>query len=203
MQAALLELESGGPQSVSVRSVARRLDVDPKSLYNHVDGKDGLLDAVAEDFLATMTLPAPRGDLAADTRAFAHAFRRHALRHPRAASLVLTRQTRSPESLVPVDAALSVLLRAGFGPREAVRVLRTLLAALIGMVLREVEAGPTFGTSDADAIDRRRVVIEGAGLPCTDAAAADLARFDAEAEFAHGVDLLVTATLQRLDQEIS
>lgn len=176
-----------------MRSLARRLGVDAKSLYNHVDGKEALLDAVAEHILATMVLPEPTGDLPTDLRAFAGAFRSHALSHPRAASLVLTRQTPSVASLAPVEAALALLTDAGFRDADAVHVLRTVLATLIGLVLREAEAGPTFGADDADAIASRRALLQQSHLPHVAAAAGHLARFNSDDEFDGAVDLLVRA----------
>jgi AcrR family transcriptional regulator len=192
----LAEIEVSGAAGLSVRSVARRLGVDAKSLYNHVDGKSGLLDAVAEHVLATMVLPAPVGDLDADLRAFAHAFREHALQHPHAAALVLTRQTPTAASLAPVEAALALLADAGFAPPDAVHVLRLILASLIGMVLREVDAAPTFGAGDPGATRQRRTLLEQAALPHVVAAAEDLATFDRDLEFTRGIDLLTAAITQ-------
>lgn len=200
--AALDEIEADGPAGLSMRSVARRLGVDPKSLYNHVDGKDGLLDAVAGHVLATTVLPEPTGDLAVDIRAFAQAFRTHALSRPRAATLVLTRQASSRASLVPVEAVLALLVAAGLDDAQAVRVLRAVLATVIGLVLREADAGPSFGTGDVDAIARRRTVLEESNLPHVAAAAGDLACFDADAEFDYTIELVVrTITAQRVDTD--
>lgn len=193
MEAALAQIEADGLTGVSMRSVARRLGVDAKSLYNHVDGKEGLLDAVADHILATMVLPEPTGDLAVDIRAIAYAFRDHALSQPRATSLVLTRQTASVASLAPIESVMAVLADAGIEHAGAVHLLRTFLATLIGMVLREADAGPTFGADNPDAIDRRRTLLADSHLPHVSAAAGHLARFDKDEEFAYAVELLVDA----------
>lgn len=189
LDAALAVIDAGGVAALSMRTVGRRLGVDAKSLYNHVTGKDDLLDAVAEHVLAGLRLPAPTGSTAADLRAIAHEFRRATLAHPEAATLVLTRPMASFAGLAPVEAVLSVLRSAGCAPAEAVHLLRSLLAAMIGTLLRE--AGPAFGSG-------RRQELEAAGLPIVVEAAPHLARCDHDEEFTFTVELLVQAVLARV-----
>ncbi|MEU7482304.1 TetR family transcriptional regulator [Lentzea sp. NPDC042327] len=192
--ATLQVLDAEGTAAVGMRSVARVLGVDPKSLYNHVAGKDDLLDAVAEHLLAGLALPARTGDPRHDLHAIADSFRTRALEHPQAAPLVLTRQLGSLEGLAPVDAVLTVLLDAGAPAAEAVHLLRMLLATLVGTLLREVAAAPAFGDPDGS----RAEVLAGSGLPAVAALAPQLARFDRRAEFDYGVMLAVTAVLDRI-----
>ncbi|GAA3549145.1 TetR/AcrR family transcriptional regulator C-terminal domain-containing protein [Amycolatopsis ultiminotia] len=196
--AALAVTDAEGVAAISMRAVARRLGVDAKSLYNHVDGKDGLLDAVAEHVLAGIVLPDPTGSLEDDLHAVAHAFRRAALAHPQAATLVLTRQLPSPAALAPVGAVLSVLCAAGASPEEAVHLLRALLALVVGTLLRETGAGPAFGAGDTDAVAHRQAELEQSGLSAT---APFLARCDHEAEFAFTVDFAVAAVAARLRRD--
>ena len=195
VQATLQVIDAEGVGGVSMRAVARVLGVDPKSLYNHVDGKDGLLDAVAEALLGALDLPDPTGDLAADLTAITYAFRDRALAQPDAAALVLTRPMSSLEGLAPVEAVLSVLRTAGFDARESVHLLRVVLATLIGTLLREVNAGPTFGSDD---VAGRTAVLEASGLPAVAGAAPYLAMFDPQREFDYAVELCVDAVLRRV-----
>ena len=63
LDAAVAVADAEGVSAVSMRSVARLLGVDAKSLYNHVEGKYGLLDALAEHaarLRAEGALPPPR-----------------------------------------------------------------------------------------------------------------------------------------------
>lgn len=196
--AALQVIDAEGVGGVSMRAVGRVIGVDPKSLYNHVDGKDGLLDSVAESLLGALDLPEPTGDLATDLRSISYAFRERALAHPEAASLVLTRQLSSFEGLAPVEVVLSILMNAGFGGEESVHLLRVVLAALIGTLLREVNAGPTYGSDDAAGIAERTAVLEASDLPSVAAAAPHLAAFDADEEFEYAVELALEAVLRRV-----
>jgi TetR/AcrR family tetracycline transcriptional repressor len=198
LNAAIEVIDTAGVASITMRSVARQLGVDAKSLYNHVDGKDHLLDVVAERVLAGMDIPEPTGATGDDLRAIAHAFRARTLQYPQAATLVLTRQLSSFAGLAPVEAVLFVLRAADFSPEEAVHLLRTFVATLIGSILREVNAGPTFGVSDAEGIARRRAVLEQSGLPTVSEAAVYLAQFDSEAEFDFTINLTIANVLARL-----
>jgi len=198
VRAAVKVIDVDGTEAVSMRSVARVLGVDAKSLYNHVADKDDLLDAVAEQLLGSMRLPEPTGHVRADLLGISHAFRRRALEHPRAAPLVLTRQLASFEGLAPVEATLDVLRAAGCPTSEAVHLLRGLVATLTGTLLREVQAGPSYGTADAAGIAQRRAALEQSGLPRVAEAAAELARFDSTAEYDFALDLILDAVMARL-----
>ncbi|MFD4352611.1 TetR/AcrR family transcriptional regulator [Nocardia sp. NPDC058518] len=200
VEATLKVIDAEGVAAVSMRAVGRVLGVDAKSLYHHVDGKDGLLDAVAEHLLGSIALPDATGDLRADLWAIAMAFRERALAHPQAASLVLTRQLASFEGLAPIEAVLNILHNAGCTPRESVHLLRTFVATLIGTLLREVDAGPTYGTTDTTAIARRQATLEGSELPAVAAAAEHLARFDGAEEYEFAMNLALDALLSRLTQ---
>ena len=197
LDAALAVLDAHGVGAVSMRTVAGHMRVDAKSLYNHVEGKDDLLDAVAEHILAGIRLPVPTGSLEDDLRAIARAFRQATLAHPQAATLVLTRQLSSLTSLAPVEAVVSVLRRAGFSPEAAVHLLRSFLAIAIGTLLREANAGPTFGVSDLEGIARRRKALEDSGLPGLVETAPYLARCDHGEEFDFAVELIVGAVVAR------
>lgn len=195
MDATLAAIDTVGVSAVSMRGVAKILGVDAKSLYNHVEGKDGLLDAVAEHILGTITIPQRTGDTRADLRAIAHAFRASTLAHPEAATLILTRQLSSPASLAPTEAVLQVLDIAGFAPEESVPLLRMLVATLTGTLLRELQAGPAFGS--ADGIADRLAALGNSGFPAVAMAAARIARFDRAAEFEFTINAAIDAVLAR------
>ena len=198
IEATVAVIDAEGTGAVSMRSVARVLGVDPKSLYNHVAGKDDLLDAVAEHILDGIALTEPTGDIRADLTAIAHAFRDRAMAHPEAASLVLTRQLASLAGLAPIESVLRILRGAGCPPGEAAHLLRAMVATLIGSLLREASAGLTFGLIDKTAIANRTATLTQAGLPAIADAAPYLASFDARAEYLYAVEFALDAVMARL-----
>ncbi|MET4926548.1 TetR family transcriptional regulator [Streptomyces sp. PSRA5] len=198
VEATLRIVDTEGVSAVGMRSVARSLGVNAKSLYNHVEGKDGLLDALAEHVLGGLALPEPTGDIRHDLDVIARAFRDRALLHPEAASLVLTRQLASLEGLAPVATVLRVLSRAGCPTEEAVHLLRVLLATLIGTLLRELSAGPAFGIGDTAGIAARQEALERSGFPVLAETAPHLARFDRELEFTYAVSFAIDAVVTRV-----
>ncbi len=184
-------IDDQGVDAVTMRSVGRVLKVDAKSLYYYVDDKDDLLDAVAEYLLEQLRPPESTDSITHDLRAWAYEFRRIAVAHPKATTLVLTRQLSSTAGLAPIEAALALLRRVGCDTEEAVHLMRTLLATLIGTLLREASAGPTFGTTDPAGIAERQRTLETSGFSEVGRAAPHLARFDRQLEFEYAVDMII------------
>jgi AcrR family transcriptional regulator len=193
---AVAMVEEAGLGAVTMRGLARRLGVDAMSLYHHVDNRDALLDRITELVLSGMRLPPATGVFRADVPAMARAFRQVALRYPQCAPLVLTRQLGSFAALGQVEVGLSILRDAGFPPDMAVHAMRSVLAFVIGTLLREVSAGPTF--SDPGNVERRLAELTGSELPNVVESAPHLAVCDHEEEFDFGLDLLITALELRL-----
>lgn len=52
LEVTLTLLKEGGIRAVTMRAIARRLDVDPMALYHYFSGKDTLLKAVAEKWMS-------------------------------------------------------------------------------------------------------------------------------------------------------
>lgn len=96
--------------------------------------------------------------------------------------------------------SLGVLREAGIESSEAVHLMRTLVAALIGTLLREVQAGPTFGVTDKVAVASRAADLRNSGLPFVAQAADELARFDREAEYTYATNLAIDLALLRVGQ---
>ncbi|HEY3709449.1 MAG TPA: TetR/AcrR family transcriptional regulator C-terminal domain-containing protein [Amycolatopsis sp.] len=195
---ALVMAEQEGLDAVTMRGLARRLDVDAMSLYHHVDNRETLLNQITELVLTGIELPAGTGVFRDDVHAMAQAFRRVALRHPHCAPLVLTRQLGSFTALAPVEAVLSILRDAGFPAASAVHATRSVLAFVIGSLLREVSAGPTFSGDDLGGVERRLAELRASDLPRVVEAAPDLAVCDHQEEFEFGLDLLIVALERQL-----
>jgi AcrR family transcriptional regulator len=144
--AALAIVDGEGAEALTARRLARALGCEAMSLYHHFAGMDDILDAVADQLLATVDLcPAvPPADLRGELRALAESYLRLALSHPRAFPLVATRRLRSPTAFALVGGVVRVFAASGPGAREALRAVRILVAYLngAGLALAAWELNP-------------------------------------------------------------
>jgi len=108
-----------GIESVTMRELGRRLGVEAASLYNHVTGKDDLLDGMADLVLAEIDLPTGGVDWKEAMRRRAVSAREVFSHHPWAAGLIDSREARGPSRLSYADRVLGTLLDAGFSPKTA------------------------------------------------------------------------------------
>lgn len=194
LEAALALVDEEGVEAISMRKIAGRLGVDPMSLYNHVDGKDAILDGIAEILMSSVVVPPLGDDLRDNVETLARNFRVAMLMHPRAAPLVLTRQSGALSALTPIDVSVAAALRVGLGAQESVHLVRSVLAFLIGTLLREVESAPTFSAS-VEGSRRRLDELRESGLPALVETAEYLAVIDHEAVFEFGLALMLDSIL--------
>jgi len=199
--AAVEVIDAEGVEAVSLRSVARRLGVDAKALYNHIESKDSLLDAIAGEVLSRMVVPALTGDLSIDLMAIAQAFRVAALSsHRGAATLVLSRPVESLANLAPLEVTLAAFMGAGAEPEWAVHAVRTTLAYMTGTLLREASAGLTLGADDPEIAGPREAALVETGLPHVARVAPYLSRLDHAREFDFGIKILIDAFVAQLER---
>lgn len=132
-QAALAHIEANGRDALSMRSLASDLHCEAMSLYHHVDGIDGVLDAVVDRLLGMIvgkarTARDPRKAL----EAYARAFLTLAETYPNAFPLIATRLWHTPHALAAAGLAVALLRELGLAPRSALRQARLLGAYLNG-----------------------------------------------------------------------
>src|SRR5690348_5750732 len=83
--------DAGGIGALTMRSLARELDVKPMSLYHYVTGKDEILDGIVDLVFSEIDLPTPGGDWTAEMRRRAVSARHALRRHPWAIGLMESR----------------------------------------------------------------------------------------------------------------
>jgi TetR/AcrR family tetracycline transcriptional repressor len=132
VDAALRAADDGGIEAVSLRRLARELDVTPMAIYRHVRDKSQLLDLMADRLLEQLEL-APAGSSTWQDR-----LRRLAssllavLQAPPAAPFLLSRPFDSPAALRVSEALLGILDQAGFGRQESVRLMQVITGMVLG-----------------------------------------------------------------------
>lgn len=192
VRAAAELIEREGLVAVSMRRVATDLGVAPMSLYNHVPNKAALLDGVAEYLIAQLAYEDdPAGDWRDRGLTLARAFRALAQEHPRGMAVAMARQINSPAGLRLMEHALRIAGDAGFSGRQAVQVVRLLVAYIIGSLSREGGHALmlTYADDPAGVLER----VDPVDYPHVREHARLLVAHDFEEDFEFGLQVVFTA----------
>jgi len=157
-RAATALVDREGADALTLARIAAELGVRAPSLYNHVDGLDGLRRLVALegiDQLADACRTAVMGRAGADAfHAMARAYRTYAVAHPGVYALTQTARPGDQEyeqcASRLLEAVYAVLSGAGVPDDDLVHAARTVRSALHGFATFETQAG--FGL-DVDVDD--------------------------------------------------
>jgi AcrR family transcriptional regulator len=185
--------DESGIEAVTMRELGRRLGVEAASLYNHVAGKDDLLDGVVDLVVAEIDLPF--GDVG-----WKEAMRRRAVsarevfaRHPWGAALIDSRGRSGPSSLSYADRVLGTMLRAGFSPRLAANAFLTLDSYIYGFERQRQGIAPAADEETADVAQEVLAAIPQGAYPSLARVAMEYATtpYDDDASFDFGLGLIL------------
>jgi TetR/AcrR family transcriptional regulator, tetracycline repressor protein len=192
LRAALALVDREGVEALSMRRLGRELGVEAMSLYNHVAGKQALLDGIVELVLSQARAPAPRGEWRAALTGWAAAFRASAHEHPNVIRLFATHALQAPAWSLAVEDQLRALREAGFPDDEAVHAYRLVATFVTGYALYELrqDASPP--------LEHFLAQLPPEHYPHTHAVSSALRELDRTAEFELGVQLLLDAVGARL-----
>ena len=101
LRAAMELADEGGIESLTMRELGRRLGVEAASLYNHVAGKDDLLDGMVDLVVAEIDLPPDGVDWKEAMRRRAISARDVFARHPWASGLIDSRELHGSAAPCP------------------------------------------------------------------------------------------------------
>lgn len=160
VQSALVVIDRGSLEALTVAAVAQELNVGSPALYNHVDNLDDLRHEVAVHATRDLTnalrdaVLGHAGDDAIAT--MAHTYRDFAVRHPARYASTLLPPKRSDDDLARATGELidifARVIAAGYGLRgeAALHGARTTRSAIHGFVsLEAIDAFTTAGDTDA------------------------------------------------------
>lgn len=185
-------IEADGVEAVSMHRLATELGCGVMSLYNYVPSKSALLDGIADQVMSAVEVtPMPQAGCAERLQAQARAFRKIARTHPRSVMVTVSRRPASAKMVRPAEIALATLREAGFEGHEAVRILRTFLAYIVGSLVRDVGIAP--GLADEEDVTSAKAWLRTAEFPNLAELSAELEAHDPEADFEFGLELLVHA----------
>ncbi|WHT23209.1 TetR/AcrR family transcriptional regulator [Crossiella sp. CA-258035] len=135
--AALALADEKGAAGVTMRAIAGQLGVEAMSLYNHVAGREDILNGMVDAVFAEIDLPAADTDWKQAMRARATAARAVLRRHPWAVGLLDSRRRPGPATLRHHNAVLGALRAGGFSVALAAHAFSVIDSYLYGFVLQE------------------------------------------------------------------
>ncbi|MFF1904901.1 TetR/AcrR family transcriptional regulator [Kitasatospora sp. NPDC058218] len=156
-RAALDVVDEQGSDGLTMRAVADRLGVKAASLYNHVSGKDELIDGLAELVNAGIDLrplsgtsgtSGSGGDWRPGLTAYVRGYRAAFLRHPNTIALLARRRVEAERQLLGYEALLGALGRAGLAPADAAEAAAAIDYLVLGSALETFTAGFTRSSAD-------------------------------------------------------
>ncbi len=133
--AAMDLVEAGG--GFTIPELARKLKVSPSSLYNHVTGREQIVELLRERAMSDVTLPDDRADrpwteVVADIM---RAYRRSYARYPRLIPLLTTHAVNSSHAFAMYNVLAATLCRAGFDAADRLRIITVLDSFVLGSAL--------------------------------------------------------------------
>lgn len=150
-RAALKLLNETGLDGLTLRAIAKELDVKAPALYWHFKDKQALLDEMATEMMRRMTedlaasadaAAAPDADWRTALAAAMRGLRRHLLMYRDGAKVYSGTHFTDTSYAEPMEAHLRMLTGGGFTPGGAARAWATAYSYTIGYVIEEQAMGP-------------------------------------------------------------
>lgn len=198
-----------GITAVSMRRIGQELGVEAMSLYNHVSGKEALLDAMVEQVAAEVNAAAdgldardPGDDWQATLRARALAARQVMLRHRWAPGVLETRTTMSLAIVRYYDGVVGILRAGGFSHDLAHHSLHALGSRVIGFSQElfdpgDAAAGDASEEMLAAMAEQIPHLVEMLGEVAHDDPGSTLGWCDDQSEFEFGLDVVLDGLERR------
>ena len=148
LRAALFLADDGGIESLTMRRLGQELQVEAMSLYNHIAGKDDILDGIVDLVFSEIALPPDSGDWKTAMRQRAISARNALMRHPWATSLMQSRTKPGPATLRHHNSVIGSLRRAGFTIDMAAHAFSVMDGYIYGFSLQQVNL-PSHTTEES------------------------------------------------------
>lgn len=121
----------------TIPELARKLKVSPSSLYNHVSGREQIVELLRERAMSDVDLPdidadRPWADIVADVM---RSYRRSFARYPRLIPLLTLYAVNSTQAYTMYNALAVTLARAGFDPADTLRIITIFDNYVLGSAL--------------------------------------------------------------------
>jgi TetR/AcrR family tetracycline transcriptional repressor len=200
VDAALSVMDTEGLEAVSMRRVAREVGVEAMSLYNHVEDKEDLLQAVCDRIMVAFEFPVETEDWVETCKAAARSWRKVLRAHPDVMRLFAETHgpsPSSPESLKPTEFALRLLRSGGLSDRDTVQAFHVFGGYIQGFVM--MESGSIQKSQGSDgAFEVPGSELPADVFPVLHAVHRYFADCPADEQFEFGLDLLLRGLRDRV-----
>lgn len=121
----------------TIPELARRLKVSPSSLYNHVSGREQIVELLREQAMSEVVLPGddPTRPWADTVTAIMRSYRRSYARYPRLIPLLTAHAVNSSHAITMYNALATTLNRAGFSDADTLRAITLMDCFVLGSAL--------------------------------------------------------------------
>jgi AcrR family transcriptional regulator len=202
LRTAVALADERGLKELTMRNLAKELDVEAMSLYNHVANKDDLVDGMIELVFSEIEPPAAGRDWKAELRTRAVSTRAALLRHRWAVGEMEGRTNHGPSNLEVHDAVLGCLRAAGFSIEMTVHAMSVQDAYIYGFALQQTDMSSQTAEDFATEAQRQMVAYADAlaaypNLVEVVGGYVAQAGYDYDREFLFGLDVILNG-LERL-----
>ena len=136
VMAALALIDEEGGESLSMRAVAARVDRRVSSLYNHVASRGELIELIRARIVAAIdTSPFEASPWDAALESWARSYLEAFAAHPNVIRLLATTPIGDVSTFEMYDEVIGSLVTGGWPLRDAVAVMRTVEAHVLGSAL--------------------------------------------------------------------
>ncbi len=150
VDAAIAFADEHGLDELSMRKLAKSIGYEVMSLYNHVAGKDAMIDAMLDAVAAEMPRPTPGGDWKAEVRRAMVEGLGVMRAHPWVVPIWNARMP-GPGRMALMEALMATLMTAGLSDEMADHGFHALATHLQGFALQEQAFSPPMGDGDLQA----------------------------------------------------
>jgi AcrR family transcriptional regulator len=212
LRAAVALADERGIEALTMRSLGQELGVEAMSLYNHVAGKEAILDGLVElvvaevlDAVAEHEPPAGPADWKAVTRRRILAAREIMLRHRWAPNVLESRKEMPADLMRYYDGLLGLMFAGGFSADLAHHAMHALGSRALGFTQELFEEDDEM-PAETVALMAQQMAAEYPNLGemlkvVTHDADTTLGWCDDQFEFEFGLDLLLDGLERRRDAE--
>ena len=203
---ALKLADADGLEALTIRKLAQDLGVTPMALYWHFRSKEDLLEGMAEQVWSEIEVHVDASapwwaQLQGGLESLLSVLRAH----PSAPQLVLEHEKRNEAALRATEAALEILLGAGFDPVHAAEIARSTLWTGITLVMSEAGYHPDLSDEERAEWQRRNQVelamLPAAKYPHLVQCAAPMADCDPDFHYRLGVEMFIAGVRAMAERE--